>query len=318
MIVLTNIVHLSFFCFFILVILLVLIPENYYVELLSHFSVFLFFVSIPYLTFYILYKNRFFLVLSIFTGLFTAYPCVRLLSGSEFYQGADKGEDISILQFNICNENQNVRGFLAYIEDTKFPDIVVIQEATPYTVEQLTSLRIYYPYMVEAPKWGPYGMILFSKIPIIKNRRYSFEKTSNMYSLIEFKTKNTDITFAIIELHATSPLGDSPTGQLRRQELREMGVNIFQLSHKYKILLGDLNTTPYSPYFQKLLKDSGLKNTMQGQRIQGTWPSFLPKIFRIPLDHLLVADNICVIKQTICPSLGSDHMPLLTQIRLSR
>lgn len=104
----------------------------------------------------------------------------------------------------------------------------------------------------------------------------------------------------------------------RKQELEEISTIITQLPNEHKILIGDLNTTPYSPYFHELQKNSGLKNAMQGLRIQGTWPSDVPFFLRIPLDHLLVSSKICVIKQAICPNLGSDHMPILSHLRLSR
>ncbi len=55
---------------------------------------------------------------------------------------------------------------------------------------------------------------------------------------------------------------------------------------------------------------------MQGLRIQGTWPSFIPFFLRIPLDHLLVSDNIHIIKQEVGPPVGSDHLPILTKINL--
>ena len=103
----------------------------------------------------------------------------------------------------------------------------------------------------------------------------------------------------------------------RKEELEELSNIIFNLPNENKILIGDLNTTPYSPYFSQLLKDSGLLNSMQGLRILGTWPADLPFFLRIPIDHLLVSKNIQVVKQEICPHVGSDHLPILTSISIS-
>jgi endonuclease/exonuclease/phosphatase family metal-dependent hydrolase len=81
------------------------------------------------------------------------------------------------------------------------------------------------------------------------------------------------------------------------------------------VLLGDLNLTPYSPPFDRLLGDSGLRDVMQGQGWQPTWRAgFWPLALRI--DHVLVSSDLCVEDATVGPTVGSDHRPVLARLRL--
>jgi len=59
------------------------------------------------------------------------------------------------------------------------------------------------------------------------------------------------------------------------------------------ILLGDLNLTPDSPAFARLLKASGLRDAVDGRRWRPTWQAgFWPLALRI--DHVLVSPQLCV------------------------
>jgi endonuclease/exonuclease/phosphatase (EEP) superfamily protein YafD len=193
----------------------------------------------------------------------------------------------------------------------------LIQEATPHLVHQLEPLRKMYPYIVEAPEYGPFGMILFSQIPISNAVRIPFKCGDKHYTVMDFTSLKQQIPFTLIEAHTSSPERDDQMLQ-RNQELDELSNFISNLTTENKILIGDLNTTPYSPYFSNLLKNSGLINAMQGLRILGTWPDFLPFFLRIPIDHLLVSKNIQVLKQEVCPPVGSDHLPVLTSIKIAQ
>jgi endonuclease/exonuclease/phosphatase (EEP) superfamily protein YafD len=312
-----KIFNFTFFVFFSIVGLTYVIKTNPYSELISHFAFILSLISAIYFLFYLYFRNKLFIILSIFACVLTAYPWLSLLNPIGTSNQREASDDISIMQLNIYYKNNDVYKFENYLKEIGFPEILVIQEATQEIVDKLESLKTEYPYTFEAPERGAYGMVLFSKIPIVKIQRISFDKTVNKYTLVEFETLQRKIPFALIELHASSPSGDDQMNE-RKQELEEIATIIAQLPNEHKILIGDLNTTPYSPYFHKLRKNSGLKNAMQGLRIQGTWPSNFPFFLRIPLDHLLVSNKICVIKQAICPDLGSDHMPILSHIRLPR
>mgnify|MGYP003556423943 CR=1 FL=1 len=83
------------------------------------------------------------------------------------------------------------------------------------------------------------------------------------------------------------------------------------------ILLGDLNLTPDSPAFARLLDASGLRDAVDGRRWRPTWQAgFWPLALRI--DHVLVSPQLCVESVEVGPSIGSDHRPVIARLRLPR
>lgn len=307
--------HFSFFCFIGLIGFTYLNKTNGYSELFSHFALSFFLISILYFVIYVLYKQKLFIIFSVLASVVTAYPWIFLLAPPERSKAVNGGDEVSIFQLNVWYKINNLDFLLNYIKEKKFPDIVLIQEATQDIIDELKPLRANYPYIFEAPENGAYGMVVFSKIPISNVQRNKFDQGNNKYTVLDFKTSKSNCAFTLIELHACSP-GRDPQMNQRRQELEEIAKITTQLPNEHKILIGDLNTTPYSPYFAKLLKDSGLVNSMVGLRIQGTWPSYIPFFLRIPLDNLLISDKIHVLNQEVCPPVGSDHLPILTYIKM--
>lgn len=86
------------------------------------------------------------------------------------------------------------------------------------------------------------------------------------------------------------------------------------------VAMGDFNTPTWSPFFQSFLKKSGLVDAA------GTgWPSttrfsrrWFSKYFYYgsPVDHILVSPNIEVKRFEVGPDIGSDHFPVLADLRL--
>jgi endonuclease/exonuclease/phosphatase (EEP) superfamily protein YafD len=82
------------------------------------------------------------------------------------------------------------------------------------------------------------------------------------------------------------------------------------------MVLGDLNTTSWSPYFRDLVADSGLLDSRRGFGVEPSWPSFGLPLLRIPIDHGLVSPAVSVLDRRIGPAAGSDHLPLVIDFAL--
>lgn len=338
---LKKIFNFTFFIFLGVVVLTILLPTNAFSELLSHFMRIYFFISLIYGVIYLSHPNKKFMALALCASVLTAFPPLCSLDSERIkYKEPAPVEDISILQCNIQYKNKGHFLLCQRIGEQGYPDIVVVQEVTPEILETLTYLlKEWYPHRFEAPESGAYGVAVFSKFPMIKAQRKAFQKSPNKYTLLQFVTAREKVPFTLIELHATSPSRDLFTNQ-RKQELEELPTIISQTPNEHKILAGDLNTTPYSPYFQKLKKSLNFKNAMGGFtfqensvldklleawegfdavvncQFQGTWPSAAPFFLRIPIDHVLTSKTMRVISRSVLAYVGSDHLPVLTRIRL--
>ena len=77
------------------------------------------------------------------------------------------------------------------------------------------------------------------------------------------------------------------------------------------ILAGDLNCTPWSYWFRRLLRESQLSNSAHGRGLNITWTPLRIAVCGLPIDHVLVGSEIRVSRRFVGPYLGSDHRPVV-------
>jgi endonuclease/exonuclease/phosphatase (EEP) superfamily protein YafD len=82
------------------------------------------------------------------------------------------------------------------------------------------------------------------------------------------------------------------------------------------LLLGDLNASPWSYPFRRLLEGSGLRDGSLGRGFQPTWPTGLWPLL-IPLDHSLHSAGIGIQDRIVGPAVGSDHYPVIVDFTVS-
>ena len=83
-----------------------------------------------------------------------------------------------------------------------------------------------------------------------------------------------------------------------------------------RIVAGDLNATPWSLPFRRLLAGGGLQNSQRGYGLELTFPSNSSPIVQVPIDHVLYSEGFQVIDRRLGPSLGSDHLPVVVDFAL--
>jgi len=81
------------------------------------------------------------------------------------------------------------------------------------------------------------------------------------------------------------------------------------------VLVGDLNLTPWSPRFGRLLAESGLADTSLQRPFATSWRSPLPFV-ELALDHFLASPGLRVPCNRLGPDVGSDHLPLIVDVAL--
>lgn len=79
------------------------------------------------------------------------------------------------------------------------------------------------------------------------------------------------------------------------------------------VVVGDLNVTPWSHAFRRLLDEGGLRDAHVGVGLRPSWPSVLGPL-GIPIDHALHSEELVVVDRALGPSFGSEHRSVLVTV----
>lgn len=224
------------------------------------------------------------------------------------------------LRAAVINVNTaNTRGDLvcAFVEANK-PDIVLFEEVDDVWDNRLAPLREEYKHWESELRGDNFGIALASKRPW---------KSAKIVQLGEAGVPSVTATFAVgdkvLTVLGTHPLppGGKQGSRLRNDQLEVVARFVREQKQPF-ILLGDLNATPWSHHFRKLVRDTGLRDSARGFGIQPTWPTPVawlpvPSLFlRVPIDHCLVSSDVRVTRRIVGESIGSDHFPLVVDFEL--
>jgi endonuclease/exonuclease/phosphatase (EEP) superfamily protein YafD len=108
----------------------------------------------------------------------------------------------------------------------------------------------------------------------------------------------------ILGLHAQAPVTPH---KLRKRDRTLRVAGLLAARHTgARIVLGDLNATPWSDALKHLERVAGLENSMEGRGVQASWPALFGPL-GVPIDHFLSSGELVVIKRETGPTLGSTH-----------
>ena len=117
---------------------------------------------------------------------------------------------------------------------------------------------------------------------------------------------------SLILAHLTRPYPfDTPEAQ--RIQAVAMGSEVAAWQGA-KLVLGDFNAAPWGHVMQTIAAKGGV-SLLSGSG--GTWPSFLPKQMRIPIDHMLAGPGLRFAKRQVMGRAGSDHVPVYAEIAVT-
>lgn len=218
---------------------------------------------------------------------------------------------LRVTTMNIGQNNTAEAPALSYIEATR-PDVLVLQEASAATHPLVRSLLALYPYHVlQEPAAHPKPM-LFSRFPILSHGAVTPSGDGPAYVEARLDVAGREVT--VIGLHLNAPISSS-WSRRRNRQLAAIGQAARRIEGPL-IVAGDMNITPWSPYFTDFLAAAAdLMDAAQGRGWLPTWPVQAPPL-RVPIDHVLVSSEIAVVDLARGPDVGSDHFPLSAELAI--
>jgi endonuclease/exonuclease/phosphatase (EEP) superfamily protein YafD len=193
-------------------------------------------------------------------------------------------------------------------------DVLVVVEATAAWRDALAPLRAIYPYSVASGVTQRRGVLVLSRWPLTPPEPL-FDGSTRAVGL----ATTVDVggsALRLIAVHASWPTGPAAA--------RERAANLARVARfaaaaageaadpRPVVVAGDLNVSPFSPHFARLLRDGRLRSAAQGYWLP-TWPiQLLPA--GIQIDHVLVSAAIGVRAIRRGPAIGSDHLPVVADL----
>lgn len=216
---------------------------------------------------------------------------------------------LSILTVNVNSGNTSHGRLLAYLRGRR-PDIVAILELTPAWAEAVGELDDLYPHRLVEPRPDNFGVAVLSRWPFTaaEIRAFGITPYPNAIVLVE---PDEGTPFRVVATHAYPPMNAEASRRLRTQLA---GLAEFVAAPgPPTIVAGDLNATPWSVAFRDFARTTGLRDSSLGMGLRSTWNTrlWLPGI---PIDHILVPPGTTVLRRSVGPDIGSDHLPVEAEL----
>lgn len=219
--------------------------------------------------------------------------------------------DIKVLYANLWVENQDLQKLSDLIED-RDPDILCLLEFTPEFEKSLDLERRYSYSRVYNAKADVFSYGFYSKFPIVGDAVVDLGGDAAVLPPVFIgdlqHPSGKIIKFGLI--HAYPPHAFAMDDN--RLLLRRFATK-FRHVEQDLIVVGDINATPFSKFYQTLADGANLKNAMEGEGYYRTW-SARSSLFRIPIDHVFYRGDFVKNSFEVLPGIGSDHFPLMVEL----
>ncbi|MFG0256023.1 MAG: endonuclease/exonuclease/phosphatase family protein, partial [Rhodopirellula sp. JB053] len=214
---------------------------------------------------------------------------------------------------NVEEENDQFEQWTRVIEDAD-PDILVALEIDERWVDSVAPILDRYPYQVIEPQKIWYGMMMLSRYRIVDHKvRY----------LVQEDIPSIDATLQIedgreIRVIAVHPRPPEPwrgnDATARDAELTIWGQELAEETGP-TLIGGDLNDVAWSATTRLFLRTSGMLDPRRGRGFFNTFHAD-HWYCRYPLDHIFHSPHFTVSDIHRLPHIGSDHFPMLIDLRL--
>jgi len=189
-----------------------------------------------------------------------------------------------------------------------------------------TEIKKDYPYILASERKDAFGMIIGSKI------EGEFKEIASKGSMISLTLDINGRQAEIIGFHPAAPINNvlaqwreddtiALLTHINKENQRHQENSNYHLGEYYprpnRIVLGDFNMTPWTPFFKDIIRQTDLKEARRGFGIETTWNSgndLSGLIFSIPIDHILTSQSIQTIDFRTIKGKGSDHRAVVGEL----
>lgn len=226
------------------------------------------------------------------------------------------GPVVSLISLNLYYRNHRYQEVRDYLKRSD-PDVLVLTELTPEWVTELRAVTSGYPFWMSIDRRTPWGLGVYSRYPLgnPQSTGLGVRGSVNVFTTVALPGGDMQLVAA----HLSSPT--TPRSVARRNgQLATLAGLLNTLSgtaasdRPRRLLVGDLNVTPFSPYFRDLLGRTGMQDARRVHGLLGTWPTWMAPL-QVHIDHCIADPGLAVTRVARGPAVGSDHYPLEITLR---
>ncbi len=280
---------------------------NRYLELASHFKLQYLILSFCPFFFFLMRRQKLRLILSLLCLLINLFEILPwYLPQSPAIASDINGQKLRVLLSNIDKYSYDLSKVIPLVREEQ-PDVAVFLEVGKKAAKELEVLRDSLPYFIVHQDVDVDGAAIYSKLPL-ENPLVKSLGGGRKSVLADISIQGKDLS--IIAVHPSNAIGKAYVEE-RNQQLAAIADYVAKV--KNPLVVGDLNVTMWSPYYKPLTTKAELRNARAGFGVLPTWPTFSP-LLSIPIDHCLVSRDIKVLNIHTGREVGSDHLPLITDL----
>ena len=218
-----------------------------------------------------------------------------------------------LMVVNVYVHNRQVLELLEIMEEVD-PDMFLAMETNAWWENALQPLDEQYAYGMEYPLDNTYGMILYSKYPLLEKEILflQYDSVPSFHARVQLPGGN---VFGFHGVHPVPPFPGEPN-DTRDKEVALVKVGKMVADAKLPaVVAGDLNDVAWARR-ERLFEQGGLlKDVRIGRGIYNTYNAKSP-IIRWPLDYVYATQEFAVADLRRLRDFGSDHFPLYIELSL--
>lgn len=224
------------------------------------------------------------------------------------------GQIVRVLSANLfSSQNRSYERVRRLIREAN-PDLIVLTEVTHAWQVALQDQQANYTFSNVVARPGGVGIMMLSRIPFehVEVVRSGADGRPSILGRLQLREER---RLTVIGTHPPAPV--TPTrAKFRDRQLRALA-DFVSSQEGPRLVVGDLNTTSWSPIFQDFLRRTKFRDSRIGFGLQPTWPVAIPPL-QIPIDHCLVSSEVAVHRREVWGDIGSDHYPIVVDVSIAR
>lgn len=221
---------------------------------------------------------------------------------------ADAGPGrLTIVHLNTQSGNMRKADIVDFVRGSD-ADVVLLAEVTPRLYDLLVEADLPFSLVAGTPGSTPIGIVALARDGVAEGRLTNLGVSEVPAVLLTTTIEGQPVE--LLGFHTSSP-GEEGRSAARNDQLAAAGEMVSGRSGPM-ILVGDLNATPWTPAFRRLI-DTGLIDAQRGRGVAGSWPAGWGP-FKIPIDHVLHTPELTTSDFSFGPSVGSDHLSLRVEV----